>query len=157
MSKFNYEEQAKQLSLAIDIAVKAFQEYPPKNWEAVPIQQVIKTYLTWKNELENSDPKYKNSKSFSFRINDVLTYFQEDSGETVNYFWQQINNEGLEYKRENKLLKIIKRKKIKSQIEYDFIIDVLVPYQQERIIIPEEVILLNKLLHTFELNASPKA
>ena len=116
MSKFNYEEQAKQLSLAIDIAVKAFQEYPPKNWEAVPIQQVIKTYLTWKSELKNSEPKYKNLKSLEFRINEVLTYFQESSGETVNYFWQQVNNEGLMFKRENKLSKILKRKKLKIKL-----------------------------------------
>jgi len=86
----------------------------------------------------------------SFVIVEVLTYFQESSGEAVNYFWQQIENTGLDFKRENKLNKIMKRKKIKTLIEYDFIIDVLVPYQQVGLINDEEVKALNKMLLEFE-------
>ena len=116
MSKLTYDEQAKQLAIAIDIAVISFKKYSPKNWYETTIQQIGKTYLTWKSELKNSEPKYKNLKSLEFRINEVLTYFQESSGETVNYFWQQVNNEGLMFKRENKLSKILKRKKLKIKL-----------------------------------------
>lgn len=150
MNKLSYEEQTRQLIAAIDIALTSFRLYSPKNWDNSTKQHVLNTYSSWKNDLQNPNPKFKNKQSLSIIINDVLTYFQDGSGEAVNYFWQQIKNAGLDFKRENKLKKIIKRKKIKTQIEYDFIIDVFVPYQQEGLISNDEVGLLNKLLLDYE-------
>lgn len=65
-------------------------------------------------------------------------------------FWGKIKEAKLPYKRENRLAKILKRKKIKDDMEYDFIIDVLVPYQQEGLINEDEVFLLNNLIGDFE-------
>jgi hypothetical protein len=45
------------------------------------------------------------------------------------------------------LVKILKRKKINNKAEFDFIIDVRVPYQQEKLI---NIDLLNKLISEFE-------
>jgi len=106
--------------------------------------------LSWKNNVQSPEPKFKNKQSLSYIINDVFVYFQEGSGDAVNYFWHQIKDSGLEFKRENKLEKIIKRKKIKSKIEYDCIIDIIIPYQQEGIINDDEVNLLHRLLLDFE-------
>jgi len=150
MKKLSYEEQVKQLIAAIDIAIKAFQLYPPKIWDDAAIQHVVNVYVSFKNDAQNPLPKFKNKQSLNYTINDVFTYFQEASGGTVDYFWQEIKLAGLDFKRENKLGKILKRKKIKNRIEYDFIIDVLVPYQQEGLISGDEVELLNKLLADYE-------
>jgi hypothetical protein len=49
--------------------------------------------------------------------------------------------------------KILKRKKIINDIEYDFVTDVIVPYQHEGMITEEEVILLNTYLGDFEKKA----
>jgi len=76
--------------------------------------------------------------------------FQEGSGNHVEAFWKEIKNAGLPFKRENKLVKILKRGKIKNALEYDFIIDVLVPYQQEGLLTQEEVVLLNQMIGEFE-------
>ncbi|MNJ03586.1 hypothetical protein D3C73_1639680 [compost metagenome] len=46
--------------------------------------------------------------------------------------------------------KIFKRKKINNVREYDFVIDVIVPYQQEGLIDQQEVALLNDLILEFE-------
>ena len=108
----------------------------------------------WKKGLFECDPKYQNLASLKYRVNDVLTYFQEASGAGVEYFWQQIAEQQLGYKRENKLAKILKRNRIKDDIEYDFIIDVIMPYQQEHIITSEEVSILNDLLLKFKEKAS---
>lgn len=150
MNKLSYEEQTRQLIAAIDIAVKAFQLYPPNVWDDSTKQHMVKTYLSFKNGVQNPEPKFKNKQSLSYKIDDVFIYFQEGSGEAVDYFWQQIKNTSLDFKRENKLGKILKRRKIKNRIEYDFIIDVLVPYQQEGLISNDEVDLLNKLLLEYE-------
>ena len=47
------------------------------------------------------------------------------------------------------MAKILKRKKINNDIEYDFVTDVIVPYQQEGMITEEEVILLKYLFGEF--------
>jgi hypothetical protein len=150
MNKLSYEEQVNQLLAAIDIAIASFQLYPPKNWDEGTIQHIIKTYSSWKNDVQYPKPQFKNKQSLKYSINDVFTYFQESSGEAVNYFWQQIKDTGLEFKRENRLKKVLKQKKINTQIEYDFIIDVLVPYQQEGLIGNDEVNLLNRLLADYK-------
>ncbi len=154
MIKSNYTEQAKILSEAIDIAIESLKKFPPKGFDNTHLNHFINTYLEFKNNALNPNPKYQNSKSLSYIKDDVFTYFQEGTGEAIHYFWKQINVRNLGYKRENKLLKILKRQKIKNQIEYDFIIDVLVPYQQEGLISRAEVSELNKMISEFEKKLS---
>ncbi|RWY53745.1 hypothetical protein [Mucilaginibacter gilvus] len=55
------------------------------------------------------------------------------------------------------MAKILKSKKITSQIQYDFLIDVIVPYQQEGLINDEDVLLLNALLVKFESRATSRS
>ncbi|MNR58468.1 hypothetical protein D3C85_1794780 [compost metagenome] len=54
------------------------------------------------------------------------------------------------------MIKILRRKKIKDIHEYDFVIDVIVPYEQEGLMNHDEVILLNDLIAQFETR-SPKS
>jgi len=150
MNKLNYDQQANQLGKAIDIAVDAFKKFPPPGFNETNLDNFIKTYLSWKDRLSSPEPQYKNLKSLQYEIQNVLTYFQESSGATVEYFWQQIEHFKLGYKRENKIEKILKRKKIKNDIEYNFVVDVLVPYQQENIITSDDVVLINNLLSDYE-------
>ncbi len=147
MAKENYEEQAAYLAKAIDIAIIAFQKYPPNGFNPSHVEQMVKTYLEYKRIPE---PQYKNLKSLKYRISDVFIFFQEGSGKAVDFFWTEIKKNNLPYKRENKLGKILKRGKIKNQIEYDFVIDVLVPYQQEKLMTEDEVKTVNKLIADFE-------
>ena len=152
MIKDKYTESSNNLVKAIDIAIDAFKKYPPKIWDTKTLDQVINTYSEFKNNAENPEPQFHNLKSLSYKINDVFIYFQEGSGDAVDKFWDKIKEVNLPYKRENKLGKILKRKKINNKIEYDFVIDVLVPYQQENLINKDDVILLNKLIGEFELS-----
>lgn len=146
----NYTEQAQNLAKAIDIAISVFQKHPPKGFEPQHIDHIINTYLEFRTGITNPKSEFINLKSLKFIINDVFTYFQESTGETVNVFWKKIKENNLPYKRENKLTKIIKRGKIKNQIEYDFVIDVLVPYQQEGIIDENDTHLIKTLLDNYE-------
>lgn len=150
MAKSIYKEKAKNLSQAIDIAIATIQEIPPKGFNKSHIEQFIDTYLDAKNKAINPEPQFANTKSLKYIIDEVFTYFQEASGETVNVFWKRINENELPYKRKNKLAKIFKRKKIKNKTEYDFVIDVILPYQQEGLINEDEVSLLNTFIKDFE-------
>lgn len=146
MKKESYEIQAINLIKAIDIAIDAFNKFPPEKFHPEHIEHTINCYLDWKNNILNAESEYKNLKSLKYDIENVFTFFQESSGKTVEYFWDSIRNNNLPYKRENKLAKILKRKKIKNNVEYNFITDVLVPYQQEGLINLDEVTIINKLL-----------
>ena len=150
MKNAKYVEASNNLVKAIDIAIKVFNDYPPKIWNESQLRHVINVYSGWKEELINPQPQYINMTSLKYSIEEVFTYFQEGSGQTVEMFWQKIKETDLPYKRENKLAKILKRKKIKDDIEYDFVTDVIVPYQQEGLVDESDIILLNGLISDFE-------
>jgi hypothetical protein len=150
MAESQYEEQALALGKAADIAIEAFKKFPPKDFTLAHIDHFTKVYLMFKDNALNPEPKDRNLKSLSHVKTEIMTYFQEGSGKTIDYFWEQVKIQDLGFKRENKLAKILKRDKIKNQIEYDFIIDVLVPYQQEGLIGENDVVKLNQMLASFE-------
>lgn len=150
MKKLTYEEQAENLSNIIDIAILAIESQAPKEWSEVNKKHIINTYLDWKDQLLNPKPEFHNIKSLNYLSNDIFVYFQEGSGEAVNFFWNKVNHLQLGFKRKNNLVKILKRGKINNQFEYDYVIDVIVPYQQEHLISDIEVITLNQLIKNYE-------
>ncbi|WP_310557038.1 hypothetical protein [Flavobacterium sp.] len=150
MKEDKYLQASQNLAKAIDIAIESFQKHPPKIWDDKTVRHFINIYLDIKEKSLSPLPQYKNLKSLNYEVNDIFIFFQEGSGDAVNYFWDKIKEHNLPYKRENKLAKILKRKKIKDDIELDFVIDVMVPYQQEGLINEEEVILLNTYIGDFE-------
>ncbi|TFF29751.1 hypothetical protein E2R66_27850 [Mucilaginibacter psychrotolerans] len=152
-----YDEQAILLARAIDIAVNSLSKFLPKDWSESHRQQFKKVYLEWKEDALKPSAKFKNIASLNYTKNAVFTYFQEGFGEEVNYFWSEIKKANLPYRRENKMAKILKSGKIKNQIQYDFVIDVIVPYQQEELITEEDVIILNELIKEFETRASKRS
>ena len=101
----------------------------------------------------NPKPQFRNLQSLTQLKNAFFTYYQEGAGEDIEAFWKKVKERQLDYKRENKLLKILKRQRIKDQHEYDFITDVIVPYQQEGLISDEEVRKLNEFLADYELSS----
>lgn len=145
-----YSESSTNLSRAIDIAILSFEQYLMEEWDTETLQDIIDTYKEFKHRVDDAEAQFRNQRSLSYIIAEVFTYFQEGDGQAVNAFWEKIYEEKLPYKRENRLLKIIKRNKIKNQSEYDFVIDIIVPYQQQGIINEKDLIILNRLIMEFE-------
>ena len=145
-----YTQAAHNLAKASDIAIHSFKKYPPKNWDEKTLNHVLNCYSERKDNALNPGPKFRNLSSLKYINEEVFTCFQEGNGDFVEEFWREIKAQNLPYKRENKLAKILKRKKINNIHEFDFVIDVIVPYQQEGLINKEEVVLLNKWLGEFE-------
>src|SRR5689334_1381378 len=137
--KRTYEEEANNLRRAIDIAIEAFKKYPPNGYDENNINQIINFYLMWRNSTINAEPKYRNLRSLQYVIEDAFTYFQESSGKTVDFFWDEIAKNNLPYKRENKVKKILKRGKINNDIEYQFVTDIIVAYRQVGLIDDNDV------------------
>ncbi|TGD58945.1 hypothetical protein [Flavobacterium humi] len=150
MVKDKYTQSVNEISKAADIAVKVIKQYPPSYWDEKTVSHVVNCYIEWKNDAENPQPQFANLKSLKFVMQCILTMFHEGHGIFVEEFWKEIKNQKLPYKRENKMVKILKRKKINNIREYDFVIDVMIPYEQEGLINHDEVILLNDLISQFE-------
>ncbi|MEE1946541.1 hypothetical protein VRU48_15555 [Pedobacter sp. KR3-3] len=148
-TKQTYQDKANELIKIIDIAIESFRIYPPSNTQQGN-EQFINGYLGFKQDISNAENRFKNLQSLAYKWNDVLFFFQEGSGKTVELFWKKIDEENIDCKRENKMAKILKRRKIKNQIEYDFVIDCIVPYQQQGLINEEEASILNQLIDAYE-------
>ncbi len=148
--KRNYEEEAKRLSQAIDIAIESMVRYTPIGMEGAELDRFVDFYKETKASCFNPDPKFRSLASLKYSIDDIFTYFQEAHGPAVEYFWQKIKAADLGYVRVNRMQKILKRKRIASQVEYDFVIDTMIPYHQQEMISEEELAALKEMVGAFE-------
>ena len=98
----------------------------------------------------DAEQKIKTLASLKYDIKAVFTYFQEGAGETVEYFWNKICEANLDYKRENKLEKILNRGKIRGRIEYEYVTDMIVVAEQVGMTSEEETKRLSEMLGEYE-------
>ena len=146
--KYNY--AARNLIKAIDIAIEVIKANPPKGLNQQHVKIVLESYNGFKESLVNPNPKFSDLGSLKYKVQDLFTYFQEASGETVNEFWKKIKEAGLPYERENRIEKLLKRGKIRNQMDFDYVIDTIVPLQQEGVLSNDDVEQLNKMITHYE-------
>jgi hypothetical protein len=148
--KANYDIEANKLSKAIDIAIDAYSKFPPKDFTQANIDHVVNLHHEWKDSVLNPEPQFRKIASLKYQIENVFTFFQEATGEAVEYFWRQLSNENLGYVRVDRLRKIIDRGKIKRRIEYEFVTDQIVVAEQCGRITREESNKLSNMLGEYE-------
>lgn len=154
MPSKKYIEQSKNLIKAIDIAIEVIKSHPPKGFNEYHIQLFLDGYNRFKKQIIEAEPKFQTLASLKYDIDSVFTYFNEGAGETVNEFWRRIKESNLPYERDNKLEKILSKRKIKNRQEYDYVIDTMVPFKQEGIINDSDFELLNQFIGEFERRKS---
>lgn len=159
MASKKYIEARDNLTKAIDLANEALLKYPNGKEKQEFVYDgisytVLEWTIKWLNEVKkrrlNEEKKYETLQSLKYSIEDVFTYFQEAAGPDVDEFWRLIKEANLPYERENKLEKIMTRGRIRNDIEYDYVIDTIVPFQQEGILSNEDVKKLNEMIEKFE-------
>ncbi len=148
--KANYDIEAIKLSKAIDIAIDAYSKFPPKDFTQANIDHIVNLHHEWKDSVLNPEPQFKKNASLKYQIENVFTFFQEGTGEAVEYFWRQLSKENLGYVRVDRLRKIIDRGKIIGRIEYEFATDQIVVAEQCGRIIKEESIKLSNMINAYE-------
>ena len=150
MSKQDCNSKADLLIKVIDLAISCFTNIPPEGWEESHIKQFVNTYLDYKSKVVSPEPRFKNVKSLNQIRNDILIYFQEGSGKTVDAFWNEIYTKKFDIKRVNKFKQLLKRGKIKNHNEYDLVIDLYNAYIESKMLSKEEVDQINDLISSFE-------
>jgi hypothetical protein len=88
--KRNYKDESERLAKAIDIAIESFQKYTPKGFDNGHVEHFVNQYKATKSSCLNPESQYANLKSLKYSQQDVFTYFQESSGDTVEYFWEKV-------------------------------------------------------------------
>lgn len=145
-----YKEEALKLAKAFDIAIDAYSKYPPKDFEK---ELFLKDYISfldgWMKACLSPNPPFRKRISDLKFLHPILfEFFQETKGKTVEYFWERIQEEKLDYKRRKKSLinEILERGKIKDRNEYNYVIDMIVTLEQEGITTKEDSIKLDEMI-----------
>lgn len=149
-TKKDYQTEAEKLAKAIDIAIESYTSVPPEEWDTVVLKMMTKTHREWKENALNPDPPFRNLKSLQFLVDSVFTFFNEGNGPTVELFWKKLKEVELDYPREDRLGKVLKRDKIKSRSEYNLVTDMMVGAHQTGRISEKEFKRLSEMIDEFE-------
>ncbi len=149
-SKKDYAAEANRLAKAIDIAIEAFRQYPIEGWDSATVNHAVSVYSAWKYSALNQGPGYRKMASLNQTVQDVLTLFQEGTGQAVDHFWKRIAAEKLGCERIDRLRKVLNRGKIKGRLEYDHVTDSFIAAQPEGRITAEEAGRLAEIIGDFE-------
>ena len=128
--KRTYQDEVEKLLKAIDISIDSYKTYPPKDWTLEIIKMVSSNLEKDKTRILEAEPKFRTLASLKYDIEAIFTYFQEGTGQTVEYFWRKLKESKLDYIRENKLEQILNRGKIRGRIEYEYVTDMIVVAEQ---------------------------
>ena len=145
-----YQIEAEKLAMAIDVAIQAIQNSRDTRYSEEQIVVFTKYYLMYKDMALNPEKRYRTIRSLNQTVNDVLTKFQEDSGDDIEFFWREIKRLSLGYKRIDVLAKVLKKSKISNRYEYEVVTDTFVVALQERRITEQEAQKLGTLLTNYQ-------
>lgn len=145
-----YEEEAQKLARAIDLAIEAFEKECPPDFQAQHQAHMISTYGEWKRQCLHPEAAFRNLASLKYLAESVFTYFQEASGNTVEYFWRRIQEEELDFRREDKLAAILHRGRIRNRLEYELVIDRMPLSVEEESTVSDLTNKLNQMLAQYE-------
>ena len=145
-----YLDEVQKLLKAIDISIDSYKTYPPKDWTPEIIKMVSSNLEKDKTRILEAEPKFRTLAYLKYDIEAIFTYFQEGTGETVEYFWRTLKESKLDYIRENKLEKILNHGKIRGRIEYEYVTDMIVVAEQVGLMNKTESKNLSEMLGEYE-------
>lgn len=145
-----YNQQAQQLAKAVEVAKEAYRTYPPNGLTGQALELMITLLEETKTQALNPEPEFKKISSLEYLTYDFLREFQEGSGETTTYFWKRIKEENLPYEQSNRLIQILKGKKIKSYSEYLYLTDTLAIALSNGLITEQEAYQLKVLAEAYQ-------
>jgi len=99
------------------------------------------------------EPAFATLKSLAYLENAFFTYWNEASGEHVERFWQRVAERGLPFQREDLVREVLSRGRIRTEIEYQTIVDAWVILQQTGKLSQAEAEELSGMMQQFEQRA----
>ncbi|WPV64687.1 hypothetical protein [Chitinophaga sp. LS1] len=118
---FNYDTEAKKLAPIFDFIIDAIEKFPPEGWTPQNISQTLKFNREMKEDILQPAAEFRNEKSLKITKRNILNMFQEGTGKYVEYFWEQVEKNGMseEVVRVNPIESILKKGKISNAVELE--------------------------------------
>lgn len=93
-----YKKEKKNILAVFDIAIDAFNRFPPQDWSEEDFNQIINDLKKDKLRIETMDKKYHSLADLNkYTIPPLFAYLKTYDDETSRYFWQKIKEEQLPY------------------------------------------------------------
>lgn len=145
---FNYDSEAQKIAPIFDLIIAAIEKFPPDGWTPQNISHTIKFNKEMKEDILNPPAQFRTAASLKITKNNILNMFQESTGKHVDYFWEQVEKNGLsaEVVRVNPIDKILKKGKISNAGE----LEIAVAFRKEGKVDASQLTLLNEYIEKFE-------
>lgn len=145
---FNYDSEAQKIAPIFDLIIAAIEKFPPDGWTPQNISHTIKFNKEMKEDILNPPAQFRTAASLKITKNNILNMFQESTGKHVDYFWEQVEQNGLsaEVVRINPIEKILKKGKIANAAEHELATTV----RKEGRLDDKQLALLNEYIEKFE-------
>ena len=140
-----YLARAAAFSEAIDVGTAIAQAVPGVAWEDWE--------TLYKAPALAPEPVFATLKSLAYLEGAFFTYWNEASGEHVERFWQHVAERGLPFQRRDLVREALSRGRIKTDMEYQAIVDAWVVLQQIGKLSQAEAESLSKMVEQFEQRA----
>ena len=144
-----YLARAAAFAEAIDIGTAIAKAVPGvawENWETL-----------YKTSALAPEPAFATLKSLAYLEDAFFTYWNETSGEHIERFWQRVTERDLPFQRRDLVREVLSRGRIRTEMEYQTIVDAWVILQQIGKVSQTEAESLSKMMEQFEQHAkAPK-
>lgn len=140
-----YLARANAFAEAIDIGAAIAKTVPhvgSKDWEGL-----------FKTPALAPEPAFATLKSLAYLEDAFFTYWNEASGAHIERFWQQVAERGLPFQRKELVRDVLARGRIRSEMEYQTIVDSWLILQQLGRLSAAEAQCLSDMLAAFERRA----
>ena len=141
-----YLARAAAFAEAIDIGLAIAKSTPDREWADRWIDLCRTPAL-------NPEPAFATLKSLAYLEEAFFTSWNEASGEHVERFWQQVAERGLPFQRKDLVREVLSRGRIRTEMEYQTIVDAWVILQQIGKVSQAEADSLSKMMEQFEQRA----
>jgi hypothetical protein len=141
----SYEAEANDLLAALRISSDVVAE--STLYKTNEKKLILKQLSGIEKLLSHPEPAFKNSKSVAFLRQAVIQPWNETACADAGKFWKRVKTAGLLFKPQDVLLEILRRRKIRNEIEYELVTDAFSNGKLSR----PKINLLNQMVATYEI------
>jgi hypothetical protein len=143
-----YDDRARQFVQAVDIIKNVCSQSSRFSDEQKTM--ISKGFTEFQRMALNPEPPFRRIASLRYLEEEVLSGWYNATGPDADSVWSQIHEQVLPYQRKDVLAKVLKRRRIKDQHEFDYITYSIVLAQQDGRITKGQALELDSLLMKFQ-------
>jgi len=141
-----YLARATAFAQAIDVGTAIAKTVPGSGWE--------EWNDLFKRPALEPEPAFATLSSLAYLEDAFFTHWNDASGEHIESFWQRLAERGLPFQRKDIVREVLSRGRIRTEMEYQSIVDALAIQRQLERLSHDEAEHLNRMVGEFEQRAN---